>query len=116
MKGGYLDAYLSPSQEVNTFSKPEPIQAAGDKVKAQAGIITPEIHTELRSHKAEILEVLREPTKRPATKVYHVTIDVDGVHKGMTVLDPSGDDLAAFRQSCYRRFGEERVISVEPRP
>ncbi len=50
----------------------------------------------------------------PVTRVYRVVVDTDGVHKGMTIIDPSGDDLEAFRQSCYRRFGEKRVISVEP--
>ncbi len=93
------------------------LRVAGDKlkVKAQVGIITPEITTELRSHKAEILEVLREPPNRPETKVYKVVVETDGVYKGMTVIDPSGHDLGAFRRSCHRRFGEERVISVEPR-
>ena len=93
------------------------LRVAGDKLrlKAEVGIITPEIKTELRSHKAEIIEVLREPANhRSATKVYHVVVGTGGVHKGMTIIDPSGDDLEAFRQSCYRRFGEKRVIRVEP--
>ena len=49
-----------------------------------------------------------------APGVYHVILETSGVHKGMTIIDPSGDDLEDFKQSCYRRFGAERVISVEP--
>ena len=56
-----------------------------------------------------------EPANHPAARVYRVVLETDGVHKGMTVIDPSGDDMAAFRQSCNRRFGEARVISEEPR-
>ena len=44
-----------------------------------------------------------------------VVIDTNGVHKGMTVIDPSGNGALAFRQSCYVRFGAERVITVELR-
>ncbi len=85
------------------------------KVKAQVGIITPEIKTELRSHKTEIIEVLREPANHRITRVYHVIVDTDGAHEGMTIIDPSGDSLEAFEQSCCNRFGANRVISVEPR-
>ena len=93
------------------------LRVAGDKlkVKAQVGTITPEITTELRSHKAEILEALREPANHRTTRVYHIVVETDGVHRGMTIIDPSGDDLEAFTQSCYRRFGEKRVISIEVR-
>jgi len=49
------------------------------------------------------------------TKVYHVVLDTDGVHKGMTIIDPSGKDLEAFRRSCCNRFGEDRIISIELR-
>jgi len=93
------------------------LRVAGDKlrVKAQVGIITPAIKAELTSHKAEILEVLREPANQPpVTRVYHVIIETNGVHKGMTIIDPSGDDLEGFRQSCCNRFGAERVVSIEP--
>ena len=94
------------------------LRVVGDKlrVKAQVGIITAEIKTKLSSHKAEIIEVLLEPADRPKTKVYHVVLETNGVHKGMTVIDPSGVDLEAFQQSCYRRFGRERVITVKQRP
>ena len=89
------------------------LQVVGDKlrVKAQLGIITPEITEELSSHKAEIMEALR----KPATAVYHVIVDTDGVHKGMSVIDPSGDSFESFQQSCRRRFGADRVISIEQR-
>ena len=50
-----------------------------------------------------------------ATRVYHVILETNGAHKGMTIIDPSGDDLEDFKQSCYRRFGADRVISIEAR-
>ena len=43
-----------------------------------------------------------------------VRLKTDGAHKGMTIIDPRGDDLEAFRQSCYHRFGVTRVICVKP--
>ena len=94
------------------------LRVVGDKlrVKAQLGIITPEIKAELSSHKAEIIEALLEPASRSsATRVYQVVIDTDGVHKGMTVIDPSGGGFEAFQQSCRRRFGADRVVSIQPR-
>ena len=94
------------------------LRVVGDKLrlKAQLGIITPEIKAELASHKTEIMQVLAQPGSSPrVTRLYHVVVDTDGVHQGMTVIDPSGDDLEAFRESCRRRFGADRVISIEPR-
>lgn len=95
------------------------LRVVGDKlrVKAQLGIITPEIKSELASHKIEIMRVLARPSRPPrVTRLYHVAVVTDGVHKGMTVIDPSGDDLEAFSECCRRRFGDDRVISIEPRP
>ena len=94
------------------------LRVVGDKLrlKAQLGIITPEIRAELSSHKAEIIEALLEPASRSsATRVYKVVIDTDGVHKGMTVIDPSGNGFEEFQQSCRRRFGPDRVISIKLR-
>ena len=87
----------------------------GDKLraKAQLGVITPEIKAELKIHKDEIIEVLGVPTP-PSTRIYRVIVDTDGVHKSMAVIDPTGDDIERFTQACYRRFGPDRVISIEP--
>ena len=51
----------------------------------------------------------------PKTRLYHVVVDTDGVQKGMTVIDPSGNGFEEFQQSCRRRFGADRVISIQPR-
>lgn len=90
------------------------LRVVGNKlrVKAQLGIITPEIKAELASHKTEIMQALTRPR---VTRLYHVVVNTEGVHKGMTVIDPSGDDFEAFCVSCSRRFGSDRVISIEPR-
>ncbi len=55
------------------------------------------------------------PTLKRTTQVYRVVVDTDGTPKGMTVIDPSGDDLEAFTKSVHRRFGKDRVISIEQR-
>ncbi len=93
------------------------LRVVGDKlrVKAQLGILTPEIKAELKTHKAEIMEALSVAAPRSA-RIYHVVVDTDGVRKGMAVIDPSGDGVEAFTRGCYRRFGADRVISIEPRP
>ena len=49
------------------------------------------------------------------TRVYQVTVDTDGEHRGMTVIDPSGNGFEAFQKSCRNRFGEDRVVSIELR-
>ncbi len=92
------------------------LRIVGDKlrVKARLGIITPEIKAELKIHKAEIMEALSVRVS-PATRIYRVIVETDGVHKSMAVIDPSGDDMEAFTQACYRRFGASRVISIESR-
>ena len=61
------------------------LRVVGDKlrVKAQLGIITPEIKAELASHKTEIMQVLAQPGSSPrVTRLYHVVVDTDGIHKG----------------------------------
>ena len=94
------------------------LRVVGDKLrlKAQLGVITPDIKAELSSYKAEIIEALLEPVSRSSiTRIYQVVINTDGVHKGMTVIDPSGGSFELFQQSCRRRFGSDRVISIESR-
>ena len=90
------------------------LRVVGDKLrlKAQMGIITPAIKAELASHKFEIMQTL---TRARVVRLYHVVVNTDGIHKGMTVIDPSGDDLEAFSKSCRSRFGVDRVVSIEPR-
>jgi len=90
------------------------LRVVGDKLrlKAQLGVITPAIKADLANHKFEIMQTLTRPR---VTRLYHVVVNTDGVHKGMTVIDPSGDDMKAFSKSCRSRFGVDRVISIEPR-
>ena len=93
------------------------LRVVGDKLrlKAQLGIITPEIKAELSSNKAQIIEaLLRTSNRSSATRVYQVVVNTNGVHKRMTVIDPAGSDYEAFQQSCYKRFGAGRVISINP--
>jgi len=89
------------------------LRVVGDKlkVKADVGVITDEIKADLVSHKSEIMEVLQKPIR--SYNVYRVVIETDGVQKAMTVIDPSGDVFSTFQDSCKRRFGANRVVSVE---
>jgi hypothetical protein len=93
MRSGYLNAELSRYDE---------------------GTVSIERVCNPPPERAETVEAVPANSSSRA-KLYHVVVDTDGVHKGMTVIDPSGNDLEEFQQSCRNRFGADRVISIEPR-
>jgi hypothetical protein len=94
VRGGYLNAGISPCDVVNVSIERvcDPLPELTETVKAAPA------------------------NSSSKTKLYHVVVDTDGVHKGMTVIDPSGDDFEKYQQSCRCRFGADRIISIEPRP
>ena len=94
MKGGYLNAHFSAPQEDRPVIEP-----VCDPTPKTVGISP----------------LTKAPANHRITRVYRVVVETNGIPKGMTIIDPSGDDLEGFRQSCCNRFGAERVVSIEPR-
>ena len=94
----------------HVFSQGGQLWLDGERVKYRAptDVIQPLLPT-LKEHKQEVAQILK---LEPRGRVFRALVD----NKPLTVIMPKVITLASARQTIERKFGADRVSTVELRP